>query len=151
MDKIFDSKILRTIFPVIIGYFTFIISTNLFDKIFKFNNDDDFDWAAIVGILQIIFTLVFIVVLFIVQYKIIVPRTFKSTKRLLRFFLIFGFIISFLISLLNLDNSLRNYLVIFTRFFINIESFFLTNIFVIFLMNHLSNQLKSYESSPTNH
>ncbi len=144
-------KIVRTIIPLIIGYLVYKIFDSIFENYFPLNPIDDSSTHGIVFLIEYILILIWIIVIVLFQYFVIVPKTIRTiTKAVLTTILLgFGIGITFGIGHFYIDHgTIYNSFISFLRIFVQFESFFLTNIVVIGILNKFKTE-SSYRNEST--
>lgn len=143
------NKTLRTVFPPIFGYLTYLLSDRLFQKYFPAEPPDD-SVPGIVFLLEYVVMVVWAIIVFTFQYKVIVPKTLNSTKKAIVLTFIVGLGISLFFAFMHysVDNgTLKEISITFFRVFIQVDSFVLGNLTLIAIFNKLTYnaELKQYE------
>jgi hypothetical protein len=136
------NKTLRTVFPPAFGYLTYLLSDGLFQKYFPAGPPDD-SVPGIVFLLEYVVMVVWVIIVFTFQYKVIVPKTLNSTIKAITLTLIIGFAISLFFSFMHYaaDNgTFKEITITFFRVFIQVESFVLGNLTLIAIFNKLTHK-----------
>lgn len=135
------NKISRTIIPPITGYLAFIVCDGLFQKYFPTEPTDDLSTPGIVFLFEYALLFIWPIIVFLFQYKVVVPRTFESTRKAITLTVIIGFIVSLLIAFMHYTidkGTLKEVTITFFGVFIQVESFILGNLTLITLFNILT-------------
>ncbi|PSR55488.1 hypothetical protein AHMF7605_19240 [Adhaeribacter arboris] len=136
------NKTIRTIFPPIVGYLTYLLFDGLFEKIFSLEPVEESWVPGTVVILENLGALACIGLCFAFQYKVIVPKTTNSTIaitiRATFLGLILGLFFSFIDSFYR--TSIKVILIEFSRFLVDYESFVIGNLALLTIFNLIENK-----------
>lgn len=136
------NKITRTLIPPIFGYLAFLLCDGLFEKFFPIKPDDLFT-PGIIILLEYLAMVVWTIIVFTFQYKVIVPKTLNSIRRAITLTIILGLVISLFTAFMNYtaDNAaFKEVTITFFRVLIQVESFILSNLVLIAIFNKLTNK-----------
>ena len=134
------SKTTRTIFPPLFGYLTYFLCDRVYEKYFPARSSNESSTPGMVSLLEFVFLIIWIIIVFTFQYKVIVPRTYKSTRKTILLTALLGFLFSLLLGFLHYYLDKPNFIdviITFFRFFVEIESFILGNLILITIFNKL--------------
>ena len=136
------NKGIRTIVPPIIGYFIYLLCDKLLQILFPESQVDDLSTPGTVFLIEFIFQVIWTIFVFFFQYKFIVPKTSNSVRKANIWALTIGFTISLIFFFTDFvdDGDLKEATIMFLRFFVPIESFFLRNLATIAVFNILTNK-----------
>ncbi|RDC63017.1 hypothetical protein [Adhaeribacter pallidiroseus] len=138
------NKVIRTIFPPIVGYLTYLFFDGLFEKQFPIAPFDEPWVPGTVILLQNFGELAYIGLGFVFQYKVIVPRTINSTKKVTIRAALFGIILNIISSFIDsfYRDSIMDILIESFRFLVEYESFVMGNLALLTLFNFFENKSK---------
>jgi len=128
------NSFVRIFLAPIVGFFTYYFC----EEILRFTilREEDFDEPAITFVLSIIFGIIFFISIFIIQYKIIVPKTYKTIKRISLYLLIIGLFFCTLLFVGNLSSmTFQKALISSLTILVGFESYWFGNLLVIYLKN----------------
>ncbi|AHM59094.1 hypothetical protein D770_04135 [Flammeovirgaceae bacterium 311] len=143
------NKVIRTVFPPIIGYLTFLLCDGIFQKFFPTKPPDDLSIPGIVFLLEYLeYVIMFAwaALVFTFQYKVVVPNTFSSVKKaiILAIFIGLGISLFFAFMHYHADKAtLDEAITTFFRVFLQVESFALGNLVLISIFNVLTNTVEA--------
>lgn len=143
------NKIIRTLIPPTFGYFTFLLCDGFFQKFFPIEPPDDLSTPGIVFLFEYVGMVVWVIIVFIFQYKITVPKTLNSTKKAITLTVIIGLGISLFFAFMHYtaDNgTFKEITITFFRVFIQVESFVLGNLTLIAIFNKLSDKTENKQA-----
>lgn len=139
------NKAIRTLVPLIGGYFIYSLCCDFFEKYYPTPPLDDTKVQGLVFLIEPIFEFFLLPIsLLVFQYKVIVPRTFNTTKNAIKWTIIIGFSISLFFSLMDYyhhNTPFLEELINFMRGFFEFECFWLVDLSLIAVINILSKKI----------
>ncbi|RDC62791.1 hypothetical protein [Adhaeribacter pallidiroseus] len=138
------NKAIRTVLPPIAGYLTFLLFDGLFEKLFPLEPYDEPSAPGIVFVFWKLGDLAMIALGFTFQYKVIVPKTNNSTKKVIIRAALFGIILGVILSFIDsfYRASIKDVLIEFVRFLVDYESFVMRNLALLTVFNFIENKKK---------